>query len=161
VAALARRAAASGGIAVWSFDRKNWSHWLLLVFVVAFLLSYFGFVSWGRLGDAIESLAEKPAGAKVFHEKIDRADAIFMVFVFSFLTPLALVAAFGLVAFVGAVLAGTLESMYHRPGMPDWISTLVVYLVLAVAAYVFRAMWVPHLQGLASLVARAMIMATR
>jgi len=84
-----------------------------------------------------------------------------MVFVFSFLTPLALVAAFGLVAFVGAVLAGTLESMYHRPGMPDWISTLVVYLVLAVVAYAFRAMWVPHLQGLASLVARAMIMATR
>src|SRR2546425_7691973 len=79
-----------------------------------------------------------------------------MVFVFSFLTPLALVAAFGLVAFVGAVLAGTLESMYHRPGMPDWVSTLVVYLVLAVAAYVFRAMWGPHLPGLASLVARAM-----
>src|SRR5207247_11349752 len=55
VAALARRAAAGGGIAVWSFDRRNWSHWLLLVFVVAFLLSYFGFVSSGLLGDAVES----------------------------------------------------------------------------------------------------------
>src|SRR2546428_2691919 len=126
-----------------------------------FLVTYFGLRSWGRQGEAFGWLGERPAGAKVFQEKIDRADAIFMVFVFSFLTPLALVAAFGLVAFVGAVLAGTLESMYHRPGMPDWISTLVVYLVLAVAAYVFRAMWVPHLQGLASLVARAMIMATR
>src|SRR2546427_8736660 len=59
----------------------------LFPYTTLFRSSYFGFVSWGRLGDAIESLAEKPAGAKVFHEKIDRADAIFMVFVFSFLTP--------------------------------------------------------------------------
>src|SRR5207245_49691 len=47
VAALARRAAAGGGIAVWCFDRKNWSHWLLLVLVAGLLLSYFGFV-WRR-----------------------------------------------------------------------------------------------------------------
>src|SRR2546427_9520835 len=98
----------------------------LFPYTTLFRSSYFGFVSWGRLGDAIESLAERPAGAKVFQEKIDRADAIFMVFVFSFLTPLALVAAFGLVAFVGAVLAGTLEAMYHRPGMPARILPLVV-----------------------------------
>src|SRR2546428_13890303 len=83
-----------------------------------------------------------------------------MVFVFSFLTPLALVAAFGLVAFVGAVLAGTLESMYHPPGMPGWVSTLVVYLVLAVAAYVFRALWGPHLPRAPRLPAPAVIMAT-
>src|SRR2546428_6476529 len=110
-----------------------------------FLVTYFGLRSWGRQGDAIEWLGERPAGAKVFHEKIDRADAIFMVFVFSFLTPLALVAAFGLVAFVGAVLAGTLEAMYHPAGMPGWVSTLVLCLVLAVAARVFRAPWGPHL----------------
>src|SRR3989442_42680 len=108
-----------------SFDRKISSPRLPLVFVAAFLLRYFGFGSGGRLGDAIESLAERPAGAKMFHEKIDRADAIFMVFVFSFLTPLALVAAFGLVAFVGAVLAGGPEAVDHRPGMRGWIPTLV------------------------------------
>ena len=146
---------------MWFFDRKRWSHWLLLVFIVGFLVSYFGFVSWGRLGDAIESLAERPAGAQVFHEKIDRADAIFMVFVFSFLTPLALIAAFGLIAFIGTVFAGVLESIYHRPGMPDWISTVIVYVVLAAVAYATRAVWLPHAQGLASLVARAMVMATR
>src|SRR2546428_6721939 len=120
-----------------------------------FLVTYFGLRSWGRQGDAIEWLGERPAGAKVFHEKIDRADAIFMVFVFSFLTPLALVAAFGLVAFVGAVLAGALEAMYHPPGMPGRDSPLVVYLVLAEAAHGLRAPWVPHLPRLASLVAPA------
>ena len=146
---------------MWSFDRKNWSHWLLLVFVVAFLLSYFGFVSWGRLGDAIESLAERPAGAKVFQEKIDRADAIFMVFTVLFLTPLALVAAAGVVAFIGAALAGFLESMFHRPGMPDWFFTGCVYLVLAVVGFYTRSIWFPEVRGFASLVARAMVAATR
>ena len=146
---------------MWAFDRTRWSHWLMLVCVVAFLMSYFGFVSWGRVGDAIESLAQKPAGAPLFHEKIDRPDAIFLVFVFSFFTPLALVATFGLIAFIGAVLTGFLEATYHRPGMPEWISTLVVYSVLAVVALLTRALWLPHAQGLASLIARALVMATR
>ena len=101
---------------MWSFDPKRWSHWLLLVFIAGFLVSYFGFVSWGRLGDALEALAERPAGAQIFHEKIDRADAIFMIFVFLFLTPLALVAGFSIVTFVGSVLTGMLEAIYRRPG---------------------------------------------
>ena len=146
---------------MWSFDRKNWSHWILLVFIVGFLVSYFGFVSWGRLGDALEALAERPAGAQIFHTKIDRADAIFMIFVFLFLTPLALIAGFSVVTFVGSVLTGMLEAIYHRQGMPEWVSTLCVYLLLALAAYLARAVWYPHVQGFASLIARAMIMATR
>jgi len=161
VAALARRAAAGGGVAVWSFDPKRWSHWLLLVFIAGFLVSYFGFVSWGRLGDALEALAERPAGAQIFHEKIDRADAIFMIFVFLFLTPLALVAGFSIVTFVGSVLTGMLEAIYRRPGMPEWVSTLCVYLLLALAAYLTRVFWYPQVQGFASLIARAMIMAVR
>lgn len=145
----------------WSFDPKSWSHWTLLVLVVIFLMSYFGLVSWGKIGDAIEALAENPSGAQMFHVQIDRADAIFMVFMFLMLTPLALVAIVGLIAFVGAVLTGMLESMYHRPGMPEWIFTLSVYLVLLVVAFLTRAIWSPQAVGLASLIARSMIAATR
>src|SRR5712691_7065337 len=97
----------------------------------------------------------------MFYVKIDRADAIFMVFMFLMLTPLALIAIAGLIAFIGAVLTGFLESMYHRPGMPDWIFTLSVYLVLVVVAFFTRAIWSPQAVGLASLIARSMIAATR
>jgi hypothetical protein len=132
----------------------------MLVLVVFFLLSYFGFVSWARVEDAIESLSKKPAGAAIFHEKIDRPDALFLVFMFSFLTPLALVTAFGLVAFISAMLTGFLESIFHRPGMPDWLFSLVVYVVLGIVALLTRAVWLPHAQGLVSLIARAIVMAT-
>ncbi len=145
----------------WNFDRKRWSHWVLLVLVVIFLMSYFGLVSWGKIGDAIESLAENPRGAAIFYAKIDRSDAIFMVFMFLLLTPLALIAIGTLIAFIGAVLTGFFEAMYHRPGMPDWISTLSVYLLLAVVALLTRSVWSPHAVGLASLIARSMIAASR
>jgi len=160
VAALARRAA-SAGVAVWFFDRTRASHWFILGMIAVFLVSYFGFLSWGKVGDALEALAEKPSGAPVFHAKIDRADAIFMVFTVLFLTPLALVAAAGVVAFIGAALAGFLESMFHRPGMPDWFFTGCVYLALAVVGFYTRSIWFPQVRGFASLVARAMVAATR
>lgn len=145
----------------WNFDRTRWSHWVLLVLVVIFLMSYFGVVSWGKIGDAIESLAEHPRGAQIFYAKIDRSDAIFMVFMFLLLTPLALIAIGTLIAFIGAVLTGFLEAMYHRSGMPDWISTLSVYLLLAVVALLTYSVWSPHAVGLASLIARSMIAASR
>ena len=84
-----------------------------------------------------------------------------MIFVFLFLTPLALVAGFSIVTFVGSVLTGMLEAIYRRPGMPEWVSTLCVYLLLALAAYLTRVFWYPQVQGFASLIARAMIMAVR
>lgn len=135
------------------------SHWVLLGLIVVFLFTYFGLISWGRVNDALEALASMPAGAQVFHAKVDRADAIFMVFMFLFLTPLALVALLGLLGFTGAMLAGFLESNWKTPGMPDWLLTGVVYLVLAVIAYFTRSFWFPHTQGFFSLLARALVSA--
>jgi hypothetical protein len=159
VAALARRAAAGGDVAVRVFDPGRVWHWIILVALVLLLVSYFGLLSWGRLGQALEALANTPSGAQVFHVKIDRADAIFMVFAFLIMTPIAVVATVSLVAFIGSVLTGLLEAVYHRPGMPDWVTTLLVYLILAVAAFFTRSLWFPHARGLASLIARAMIAA--
>jgi hypothetical protein len=137
------------------------SHWILLGFGVLFLVIYFGLLSWSRVEDALETLAAKPSGARVFAHKVDRADAIFIVFMVLMLTPLALVAIAGVVAFVGAVLAGMLESIVRTPGMPDWMFTGFVYIVLTVAAYFTRAVWMPQVQGFLSLIARAMIAATQ
>jgi hypothetical protein len=135
------------------------SHWLLLVLVVLFLVTYFGLLTWGRVHDALEALAGNPAGAQVFHAKVDRADAIFMVFMFLMLTPLAVVAAVGLIAFAGAVLAGFLESLLRTPGMPDWVFTGFVYLTLIVIGVFTRKVWLPEMQGFFGLIARAVFAA--
>lgn len=141
------------------WPRLTRSQWLLLVLVVLFLFTYFGLLSWGRIEEALETLAARPSGAKVFFAQIDRADAIFIVFMFLMLTPMAVVAAGGLVAFVGAVLAGFLESLVRARGTPDWIFTGFVYLALTVVAYFTRATWWPQVHGFGSLIARAVVAA--
>lgn len=144
---------------MWPLRFMRPSHWVLLTLVVLFLCIYLGLLSWGRVQDSLESLAAYKSGAQVFQAKVDRADSIFIVFMFLMLTPL-LVAALGTtIALVGAVLAGFLESLVRTPGMPDWIFTLVVYLALAVAAYLTRGTWLPQAQGFLSLVARAILAA--
>lgn len=144
---------------MWPFTVLDRRHWFLMGLVALFLATYFGLLSWGRIEESLEALAAHTSGAPVFQARVDRADAIFIVFMFLFLTPMALVAAAGAVAFVGAVLAGFLESLVRRPGMPDWVFTLVVYLTLSVAAYVTRSLWVPQADGFLSLIARAILAA--
>jgi hypothetical protein len=135
------------------------SHWILLALIVLFLFTYFGLLTWGRVEEALETLAAQPSGAQVFHYKVDRADAIFIVFMFLMLTPIALVAIGGLIAFTGAVLAGLLETIVHTPGMPDWVFTGFVYLALVVIGFFTRWAWVPEVQGFFSLIARAVLAA--
>jgi hypothetical protein len=134
--------------------------WFLVGVSALFVLTYFGLLSWGKVQEALEAVAAQPTGAKVFAAKVDRADAIFMVFMFFFLTPLALVAFLGLIGFLGAMLAGFLEALWKTPGMPDWLFTGFVYLLLLVLAYFTRALWLPDTLGFFSLIARAFIAAS-
>jgi hypothetical protein len=159
VAPVASGAPGVTGVAVWPFNSLSRSHWILLVLVALFLFTYFGLLSWGRIEDSLEALAEHPRGAKVFQIKVDRADAILIVFMFLLLTPMALVAVFGAIAFVGAVVAGFLESLLRVIGLPAWLFAFAVYVLLAVGAYLMRAVWLPQAQGFMSLVARAILAA--
>jgi len=104
---------------MWPFDSLRRSHWVLLGLVVLFLFTYFGLLSWGRVEDALESLAAYSSGAKVFQATVDRADAIFIVFMFLMLTPMAVVAVGAIIAFIGTVLAGFLESLVPQTLRPD------------------------------------------
>src|SRR5260370_30923143 len=93
------------------------THWILMTLVVLCLACYFGLLSWSRLGDALETLAANPGGgAKMFAAKVDRADAIFMIFMLLFLTPLAIVAVGGLIVFVTAALAGMFQKFPGAKG---------------------------------------------
>lgn len=144
---------------MWPFTKLRRSHWILLALVVLFLLGYGGLISWGRVEEALESLAGTSSGATIFQAKIDRADAIFIVFMFLMLTPIAVIAAGAVLAFVSAVLAGVLEAFLRTPGVPDWVFSATVYLLLVVVAYFTRGLWLPEAQGFLSLVARAVLAA--
>jgi len=153
-------------LAVWPFRSMSRSHWVLLALVVLFLCIYLGLLSWGRVQDSLESLAAYKSGAQVFQAKVDRADAIFIVFMFLMLTPVVVVALGTITALAGAVLAGFLESLVRRPGppagtpaLPDWMFTVAVYVGLALAAFFSRALWLPEFQGFLSLIARAILAA--
>ncbi len=138
------------------------THWILMTLIVLFLAFYFGLLSWSRLGDALETLAANPGGgAKVFAAKVDRADAIFMIFMLLFLTPLAIVAVGGLIVFVTAALAGMFQNFAGAKGAPFWVFSGFAYLVLVVVGFFTRGYWMPHVQGAVSLIARALLAASR
>ena len=154
---------------MWPLRFMRTSHWVLLTLVVLFLCIYLGLLSWGRVQDSLESLAAYKSGAQVFQAKVDRADSIFIVFMFLMLTPLVVAALGTTIALVGAVLAGFLESLVRTPArregmpgtpaLPDWMFTVAVYLALALATFFSRALWLPEFQGLLSLIARAILAA--
>ncbi len=156
-------------MAVWPFRAMSRSHWVLLALVVLFLCIYLGLISWGRVQDSLESIAAYKSGSPVFQANVDRADAIFIVFMFLMLTPLVVVALGTTIALAGAVLTGFLESLVRRPATPggtpgtpalaDWTFTVVVYVGLALAAFFSRALWLPEFQGFLSLIARAILAA--
>ena len=153
-------------MAVWSFRAMSRSHWVLLALAVLFLCIYLGLLSWGRVQDSLESLAAYSSGAQVFQAKVDRADAIFIVFMFLMLTPLVVAALGTTIALAGAVLAGFLESLVRAPrppggtpALPDWMFTVTVYVALALAAFFSRSVWLPEFQGFLSLIARAILAA--
>jgi hypothetical protein len=137
------------------------THWILTALIVLFLSFYFGLLSWSRVGDALETLAANPGGAKVFAAKVERSDAIFMIFMILFLTPLAIVAVGGLIVFVTAALAGMFQSFARARGAPFWVFSGFAYLVLVVVGFFTRAYWMPQVQGVASLIARALLAASR
>src|SRR5258708_37337598 len=124
------------------------THWILMTLVVLFLAFYFGLLSWSRLGDALETLAANPGGgAKMFAAKVDRADAIFMIFMLLFLTPLAIVAVGGLIVFVTAALAGMFQNFAGAKGAPFLGFSGLPYLLVVLLRLFPPGDWMPPRPG--------------
>src|SRR5256885_16278854 len=86
-------------------------HWILLGVSVLSLLTYSGFISRGTVALALEYRADQPAVRQRFATPIGRGEAIVTSFMFVRLPPLALAAAGGIVAFIGAIGAGILRML--------------------------------------------------
>src|SRR5881296_4759285 len=127
---------------MWPLNLLRRRHWVLLGFSVLFLLTYSGFVSWGKVELALEYLADQPAVRERFATPIGRGEAIVTSFMFVLLTPLALAAAAGVIAFIGAIGAGILRTVLPLRDLPDWVFVSVAYVGIGIGGWLLRGLWV-------------------
>ena len=146
---------------MWPLNLLRTRHWVLLGLSVLFLLTYSGFVSWGKVELALEYLADQPAVRQRFATPIGRGEAIVTAFMFVLLTPLALAAAGGVVAFVGAIGAGIIRMFVPFRHLPDWFFLGAAYVGIVIGVWLARDWWIGPVWELTGLIAKAILIATR
>jgi hypothetical protein len=146
---------------MWPLNLLNKRHWIFLGLCVVFLASYTGFISWAKVAQALEQLADQPAVRERFATPIGRGEAIVTSFMFILLTPLALAAGAGLLAFVGAIGAGVLRSLVPVRDLPDWFLLGVSYIAIVIAIFLLRPYWIAPVMEVVGLVAKAILIATQ
>src|SRR2546427_7884365 len=146
---------------MWPLNVLRTRHWVLLVTSFIFLLTYGGFISWGKVAQALEYLADQPAVRERFATPIGRGEAIVTSFMFVLLTPLALAAAGGIVAFIGAIGAGILRTFMPMRDLPDWIFLGAAYIGIIIGVWLARDWWTGPVWELLGLIAKAILIATQ
>ena len=145
---------------MWPLNLLKRRHWVFLGACVLFLLSYFGFISWGKVALALERLADQPAVRERFSTPIGRGEAIVTSFMFVLLTPLAIAAALGVVAFLGAIGAGVLRAILPVRDVPDYIFLTMAYVVVFIGIFLARGLWMGPAYEFIGLIAKAILIAT-
>src|SRR2546426_3416579 len=146
---------------MWPLNMLRTRHWVLLVTSFIFLLTYGGFISWGKVAQALGYLADQPAVRQRFATPIGRGEAIVTSFMFVLLTPLALAAAGGVVAFLGAIGAGILRMIVPFRDLPQSIFLGTAYLGIAIAVWLLRDLWIGPVWEFVGLIAKAILIATQ
>jgi hypothetical protein len=145
---------------MWPLNLLKRRHWIFLGACVLFLLSYFGFIGWGKVGQALERLADQPAVRERFATPIGRGEAIVTSFMFFLLTPLAIAAALGIVAFLGAIGASILRAILPLRDAPDYVFLTVAYVGVFIGIWLARGYWTGPAWEFIGLIAKAILIAT-
>jgi hypothetical protein len=111
----------------------------------------------------VERVLERLAGspeqtAGLFTPGLERADALFLMFAFLLLTPLAVFFGLLLPLFLSAVFASFLN---RAAQMPDVVGALLFWIALGVAAWLTVDRWGPGAAWFVHLLARAFLVALR
>ena len=145
---------------MWPLNLLKRRHWFFLGACVLFLLSYFGFIGWGKVGQALEHLADQPSVRERFATPIGRGEAIVTSFMFFLLTPLAIGAALGIMAFLGAIGAGILRALLPLRDVPDYVFLTVAYVGVILGIWLARGYWTGPAWEFIGLIAKAILIAT-
>src|SRR2546422_5712788 len=146
---------------MWPLNLLKKRHWILLSLCFLFLATYSGFGRWARVARALEHLADEPAVRQRFATPIGRGEAIVPSFMFFLLTPLALAAAGGVVAFLGAIGAGILRMIIPFRDLPQSMFLGVAYLGIAITVWLLRDLWMQPAWEFVGLIAKALLIATQ
>jgi len=145
------------------FFSWSWRSWVLFVLAAVVIGGYLGVLT--PVQERLEELAKtepivqaanQPMVSEAFKDQGGRADAYVILFLFVFLSPLALVMAVTLVIFLLSAAALALAPVMggERNAM------LVVEIVGAALVYVERGLWLPHAMYFLGLLARAYVVIT-
>src|SRR5438128_8058367 len=126
---------------MWPLNLLKRRHWIFFGASLLFLLSYSGFISWAKVSQALERLADQPAVRERFATPIGRGEAIVTSFMFVLLTPLAIAAGAGIIAFLGAIGAGILRAVMPLRDVPDWIFLGVAYVGVCFGLCLLAGLW--------------------
>jgi hypothetical protein len=97
--------------------------------------------------------ASQPGVATIFKGPEARAEAYFVVFLFMFLSPLALTMVAVLLIIALTALAGMLAPLLGG----EKVALLIVEILGAIVIYVQRGLWLPHANYVVGLLARAYV----
>jgi len=145
---------------MWPLNLLKRRHWIFLGACVLFLLSYYGFISWAKVSQALERLADQPAVRERFSTPIGRGEAIVTSFMFVLLTPLAIAAALGIIAFFGAIGAGILRTFLPMRDVPDYFFLSISYVCVIIGIWLARGYWKEPAWEFVGLIAKAILIAT-
>jgi len=145
---------------MWPLNLLKRRHWIFLGACVLFLATYSGFVSWGKVAQALERLADQPAVRERFSTPIGRGEAIVTSFMFFLLTPLAIAAALGIIAFLGAIGAGILRMVLPLRDVPDYVFLTIAYVGVFIGIWLARGLWKGPAWEFIGLIAKAILIAT-
>src|SRR4029453_9505212 len=146
---------------MWPLTVLKRRHWIFLGICVLFLASYSGFISWAKVAQALEHLADQPAVRQGFSTPTGRGQASVTSCMFVLLTPLALAPFAGLVAFVGAIIAGILRIIVPLRDLPQGIFLGIAYAGIVVMVWVLRDYWTGPAYEFMGLIAKAILIATQ
>lgn len=135
----------------------RWYNWLLFAAGILLVASYYGLLSWAPLEETIERLASHPGTRSAFQTASSRQEALFVIFAFLLLTPLASLVALFVLASGLAMVLGLLGPVTRTVGISDKVLALVVVAAAGVVAYARVETWWPWVRWTAGLVARAFI----
>jgi hypothetical protein len=145
---------------MWPLNLLKRRHWIFLGACVLFLASYSGFISWGKVAQALERLADQPAVRERFATPIGRGEAIVTSFMFVLLSPLAIAAALGIIAFLGAISAGILRAVMPLRDVPDYYFLAIAYVGVFIGIWLARPYWTGPAWEFIGLIAKAILIAT-
>jgi hypothetical protein len=130
------------------------SGWLFLLVAAIFLCGYLGWLP--QIDEITMWLTGQPQVKSSFPDSLDgRSNALWFVLGFTFLSPLAVVAAVLVLWFVVAVVSGLVDPVVRGLRLPAWFGTAFAVLACSSVLYIERDAWVPGSIWTLGLIVRA------